>query len=133
MADECSSFVMVVDDDVDLRDTIIDVLEDQQYRVVGASNGKEALDLLHGRSSPPCVILLDLMMPVMDGKAFHAQLMKEPGLSHIPVIVLSAHADIDSILANTSVRAKLRKPVAIEPLLALVNQHCKRQLADARP
>src|SRR5687768_12012063 len=132
MADECSSFVMVVDDDADLRDSIIDLLEDKQYRVVGASNGKEALDLLHGRSSPPRVILLDLMMPVMDGKAFHAELMKEPGLNHIPVIVLSAHADMDSMLVNIAVQAKLRKPVAIEPLLALVDQHCKRQLGQAR-
>jgi CheY-like chemotaxis protein len=132
MADECSSFVMVVDDDADLRDTIIDVLEDKQYRVVGAANGKEALDLLRGRSNRPCVILLDLMMPVMDGKAFHAQLMKDPGLSHIPVIVLSAHADIDSMLANLAVQAKLRKPVAIEPLLALVGQHCKRPPVEER-
>jgi CheY-like chemotaxis protein len=132
MADECSSFVMVVDDDADLRDTIIDVLEDKQYRAVGASNGKEALDLLHGRSSPPCVILLDLMMPVMDGQAFHAELMKEPGLSHIPVIVLSAHADLDRILVNVSVQAKLRKPVDIKPLLELVDQHCKRPLAQRR-
>lgn len=132
MADECSSFVMVVDDDADLRDSIIDVLEDQRYRVVGAANGKEALDLLHGHSNRPCVILLDLMMPVMDGKAFHAELMKEPALSHIPVIILSAHADIDSMLVNISVQAKLRKPVAIEPLLALVDQHCKSKPAEAR-
>jgi CheY-like chemotaxis protein len=131
MADECSSFVMVIDDDADLRDTIIDVLEDQQYSVVGASNGREALDLLHGRSNRPCVILLDLMMPVMDGKAFHAELMKEPGLNHIPVIILSAHADIDRMLVDTSVQAKLRKPVAIQPLLALVDQHCKRPLVEA--
>jgi CheY-like chemotaxis protein len=76
--------------------------------------------------------LLDLMMPVMDGKAFHAELLKAPGLSHIPVIILSAHADIDRMLENISVHAKLRKPVDIEPLLALVAQHCKRPLAEAR-
>jgi CheY-like chemotaxis protein len=133
MTDDCPSFVLVIDDDADLRETIIEILEDKAYRVVGAANGKEALDLIHGVSDRPCVILLDLMMPVMDGTAFHAELMKEPGLRHIPVIVLSAHADIDNVLADTAVTAKMRKPIEIEPLLSLVEQHCRDPHAAARP
>lgn len=127
----CDSFVMVVDDDADLRETITEVLEDNEYRVVGAANGKEALDLLHGSPTRPCVILLDLMMPVMDGKTFRAALLREPELTDIPVIVLSAHANMDEVMSELSVSARLKKPVDIEPLLALVDSHCKELAARA--
>lgn len=124
MTEQCPAFVMVVDDDTDLRETIMEVLQDNEFRVVGAANGKEALDLIRSVEQRPCVILLDLMMPVMDGKAFYAELRKEPALSQIPVIVLSAHANVDAVLADVAVDAKLSKPVDIEPLLALVKRHC---------
>lgn len=122
---DCASFVMVVDDDTDLRETLSEVLADNAYQVVGAANGQEALDLLHGAAERPCVILLDLMMPIMDGKTFRAELLKEQALSDIPVIVLSAHANIDEALGDMRVQAKLPKPVDIKPLLALVDRHCK--------
>jgi CheY-like chemotaxis protein len=125
--ESCSARVMVVDDDTDLRETIIEVLRDNDYEVVGAANGQEALDLLHGASARPCVILLDLMMPVMDGKTFYYELMKEPELSSIPIIVLSAHAEVDAMLAEVSVVAKLRKPVDIVPLLELVGRQCRER------
>ena len=130
--DDCAAFVMVVDDDPDLRETLTEVLVDNAYHVIGAANGQEALDLLHGTTSRPCVILLDLMMPIMDGRTFRLELMKEPGLSDIPVVVLSAHANLDAVLADIEVQAKLRKPVEIEPLLALVDQHCKDTAARAQ-
>ena len=125
-ATACPAFVMVVDDDTDLRETLIEVLQDKAYRTVGASNGQEALDLLH--TAPgllPCVILLDLMMPVMDGRQFRAALLLEPELSEIPIIVLSAHADVDELFPGLSVAARLRKPVDLAPLLSLVDRHCK--------
>jgi CheY-like chemotaxis protein len=123
---DCSELIMVVDDDADLRETIVEVLRDNAYRVVGASNGQEALDLLHSSTERPCIILLDLMMPVMDGKTFYNELMKEPPeLSTIPIIVLSAHADLDAMLVEVSVAAKLRKPVDIVPLLELVDRQCR--------
>jgi CheY-like chemotaxis protein len=122
---DCEAFVLVVDDDTDLRETLTEVLVDNEYRVVGAGNGQEALDILHGTRIRPCVILLDLMMPIMDGKTFRTELMKEPRLSDIPIVVLSAHANIDEVLSDIEVNARLQKPVQIEPLLALVDRHCK--------
>lgn len=121
----CSGLIMVVDDDADLRETLIEVLRDNDYGVIGAANGKEALELLHSSTARPCVILLDLMMPIMDGKTFYNELMKEPVLHTIPIIVLSAHADLDAMLAEVSVAAKLRKPVDIVPLLQLVDHQCR--------
>jgi len=132
MSGECDSFVMVVDDDVDLREALTEILQDNEYRVVGAANGQEALDFLHEGEGRPCVILLDLMMPVMDGKAFRAAIMEEPELSGIPVIVLSAHANIDEVLSEVPVAEKLRKPVDIEPLLSLVERHCKSRAGTTR-
>lgn len=131
MNDDCAAFVMVVDDDPDLREAITELLSDNAYTVVGAANGQEALDFLHRASNRPCVILLDLMMPIMDGKTFRTELLKEPALSDIPVVVLSAHANMDEALAGVAVSAKLRKPVEVQPLLALVDRHCKSVVAPA--
>ena len=132
MSPGCEAYVMVVDDDPDLRETITEVLQDNEYRVVGAANGQEALDVLHSAPGRPCIILLDLMMPVMDGKTFRAAIMKEPELRGIPIVILSAHANIDDLMAELPVEAKLRKPVDIEPLLTLVDRHCKGAVAPAR-
>jgi CheY-like chemotaxis protein len=131
MNDNCEAFVMVVDDDTDLREAITEMLQDSAYSVVGAANGKEALDFLRGTTSLPCIILLDLMMPIMDGKTFRAELLKDPKLSEIPVVVLSAHANMDSVLAGVTVSAKLRKPVQMGSLMALVDRHCKNAAAPA--
>jgi len=122
---DCAAFVLVVDDDTDLRETLAEVLVDNAYQVVSAANGQEALDILHSTATRPCIILLDLMMPIMDGKTFRAALMKESRLSDIPVVVLSAHANMSEVLADVDVHAKLQKPVPIGPLLALVDRHCK--------
>jgi len=129
---DCPSFVLVVDDDTDLRETLTEILLDNEYQVVGAANGQEALDFLRGARDRPCVILLDLMMPIMDGRTFRAELMKEPRLSGIPVIILSAHTNMDEVLADMEVHAKLRKPVEIAPLLALVDRHCKDVAAPSQ-
>jgi CheY-like chemotaxis protein len=131
MNESCGAFVMVVDDDSDLREAIMEMLQDNAYSVVGAANGKEALDFLRRATSLPCVILLDLMMPIMDGKTFRAELMRNPELSEIPVVVLSAHANMDDVLAGFAVSAKLRKPVQMGSLMALVDRHCKDVAARA--
>jgi CheY-like chemotaxis protein len=131
MNHNCEAFVMVVDDDSDLREAITEVLQDSAYSVVGAANGKEALDFLRGATSLPCVILLDLMMPIMDGKTFRAELMRNPLLSEIPIVVLSAHANMDAVLAGVAVSGKLRKPVQMGSLMAVVDRHCKNVAAPA--
>src|SRR6185436_16404183 len=92
--DKKSAFVLVVDDDADIRETIAGVLEDEGYGVAGAKNGQEALTWLRAPGSPrPQLILLELMMPVMSGPEFRAAQEADPSLHAIPVVIVSASQD----------------------------------------
>jgi len=110
--------VLVVEDDVDILQALVQVLEDEGYPVRVAENGRAALVALRTNGArPPCVILLDLMMPVMDGWAFRAAQLDDPALAPIPVIVLTADGatlERGSLLDGT--RA-LKKPIDLETLL----------------
>jgi CheY-like chemotaxis protein len=114
--------VMVVEDDLDTREMLCRFLELEGYRVESASNGRQALDRLTG-GAPACVIVLDLMMPVMDGWQFRREQIRDVELSRIPVIVVSAAGRdrIDRIDANEV----LSKPVDLDELLARVSQYCR--------
>src|SRR5690348_1070640 len=85
--------ILVVDDDPDLRETLVDVLTDVGFEVVSAEHGAAALQLVAQRDVRPNVILLDVMMPVMDGPTFAVERKKEPRLATVPVIALTAHRD----------------------------------------
>ena len=115
------STVFVVEDDIDTRDMLGRFLELEGYQVEVASNGKQALDRLNA-GVQPCVILLDLMMPVMDGWQFRRQQVLDAELANIPVIVVSA-AGKDRI-AGIHANGYLSKPVDLDQLLAQVNQYC---------
>ncbi len=116
--------VLVIDDDVDIRYTLVDALEDEGYRAVSASNGVEALEVLRVLPKPPSVILLDLMMPVMDGWKFRAEQQRDPVLSKIPVVVISAHRNVIEEASQVSASAYLRKPFELEELVATVGKVC---------
>lgn len=110
-------YVLIVDDDVDLRQTLCDVLNDEQVATVGAGNGQEALThLLH--NPPPRLILLDLMMPVMNGWQLAEALRKDSALAKIPVLIMTAGRlpTADQLPGHEIVR----KPVELEQLLSLV-------------
>src|SRR5438045_1700164 len=94
--------VLVVDDDDDIRESIISLLEDEGIGVAGANNGEAALSYLRA-SSPPTFILLDLMMPVMDGAEFRAEQVRDGRLAAIPVVVLSGHAHARSVASSMGV------------------------------
>ncbi len=113
--------VFVVEDDIDTRDMMGRFLELEGFSVEVAANGKQALERLNA-GIHPCVILLDLMMPVMDGWQFRSQQVKDASLASIPVIVVSA-AGKDRI-ADIEANAYLSKPVDLEQLLAEVTQYC---------
>jgi CheY-like chemotaxis protein len=116
------SRVLLVEDDDEIREALTDVLEQQGYLVEGARNGREALDLLHDHEAPR-VILLDLMMPVMDGWQFrHAQL-EDPLIARIPVVVLSAVANLRSRGADLHAAECLAKPVDVSYLLEAVSRY----------
>jgi CheY-like chemotaxis protein len=115
--------ILVVDDDRDIRDTLIETLEDHGYRAAGAANGAEALAVLRTSALPPCLILLDLMMPVMDGQGFREEQLKNPTWADIPVVVISAYSDVEAQARTLSVEY-MRKPLAIRPLIDVVRRHC---------
>ncbi len=124
MTEGCRKLVMVVEDDRDVRDTLVEVLEDAEYRPVSASNGQEALDRLRASDPKPCVILLDIMMPVMDGLQFRAAQRRDPALEGIPVVVLTAHASAQQMAKDLRVADFLKKPVRLETLLSTIDRYC---------
>lgn len=117
--------VLIVEDDLDIRETLVEALADGGYRSVTASNGKEALDVLRKENPLPCIILLDLMMPVMDGREFRAAQLDDPKLSSIPVIVLSAYRDVEANVSGMNVSAFLRKPPDLDELLRTIGKVCE--------
>jgi CheY-like chemotaxis protein len=113
--------VLLVEDDVDIREAVSDTLEDVGYRVVSARHGREALDLLHDDGAVrPCAILLDLMMPVMDGWQFRAEQTRDPAIADIPVVALSAHGGLCDLDATDH----LRKPVQLNKLIDTLHRIC---------
>jgi len=116
--------VLVVEDDPDIRFGLAVLLEDEGYAVVTAANGREALARLQAMPVPPFVILLDLMMPDMDGWEFRAEQRSLPLLATIPVIVLSAAADLPTRTAKLGVAGVLQKPIHVGELLQAIKRHC---------
>jgi len=118
--------VLVVDDDPDLREAMIEVLQENGHAATGAANGNEALTALRAATEQPCLILLDLMMPIMDGRQFREEQMRDPALSPIPVIVISAFRDVAQTAEEMKVAAHVKKPVSLRDLVQLVERFCLR-------
>jgi CheY-like chemotaxis protein len=115
--------ILLVDDDGLTRSALAMVLDADGYAIREAANGEEALRLLaHG--PPPCLILLDLIMPVMDGCAFRARQLRDPALADIPVVVFSAAPDVSRRAAALGVAESLQKPIDPELLLDAVRRYC---------
>jgi len=114
--------VLVVDDDAEIRESLVEVLEAKGFHAVSAANGKQALDVLHGGTRPG-VILLDLMMPVMDGPTFRARQRGEPAdIAGIPVVVISAFQDVEDKAQRLGATAALRKPISFRDLIETVKR-----------
>ena len=115
--------ILVVDDDADIRDALSSLLEELGYETLCAANGREALERLRRPDAkPPGLILLDLMMPVMDGFQFIREQRKDPDLAAIPVVVVTAGSEN----AVQGVLEVLKKPVRAERLLDSVEQHVRK-------
>jgi CheY-like chemotaxis protein len=115
--------ILIVDDDVDIVDALCDVLTDEGYPVAVAKDGLEAMGYLES-NPPPCLILLDWMMPRCDGPGFRRRQRAVPVLADIPVVLLTADPRVEEKAREIAAAAYLRKPIDLEDLLALIERHC---------
>ena len=115
--------VLIVDDDHDLRQTLSEILNDEGYAVETATNGREALEVLR-RCSAPRVVVLDLMMPVMDGWQLLEELRRDEALARIPVIIISASTRIPRTVGATEI---LAKPLDYYKLVTSVERSASRR------
>lgn len=118
--------ILVVEDDKEIRESLKDVLEFEGYQIMTASNGQEAIETL--KIAPnPCLILLDLMMPIMNGWEFLKHRREFDTLATIPVAVVTAAGD--SKTKDIEAQAVIKKPIDLELLLKWVSQFCGRPIA----
>jgi CheY-like chemotaxis protein len=112
--------ILLIEDDHDTRVSIRLTLENQGYFVFTAANGKQGIEILR-RIKPPCLILLDVVMPLMNGEEFIAMMEADPALHMIPVVVVSAFPEkAKGIIA----RSFVQKPIDLKSLIATVQQYC---------
>lgn len=116
--------IFVVEDAVEIRLLLKRLLESEGYVVEGASNGREALEILRAQTELPAVILLDLMMPVMDGYEFRELQKQDERLSSIPVVVMTADGHIDAKKMRVEALEGIKKPLSTQDLLKVVEKYC---------
>jgi CheY-like chemotaxis protein len=114
--------ILIVDDDADIREALTDVLTDHGYRVESVRNGREALDhLRHG--ARPRLILLDAMMPVMDGLTFRREQLVDPDLKELPVLMISAGSRAKVDAQDLGFVGVMSKPIDLDRLLEVISRH----------
>lgn len=114
--------ILIVEDDDSVREMLAELLQDEGYAIAEAGNGQEALDYLRTCAVLPLLILLDLSMPFMNGWEFRAIQRDDSQLSPIPVVVLSAHRQVQEEGAKLNTVC-LTKPVEIHTLLKMVRRY----------
>lgn len=112
--------VLVIDDDGDIRETLREVIAAEGFPVIAVANGAQGLDQLV-TGARPGLIVLDLMMPVMNGWEFLSELRKNDAFADVPVAVISASGGRPPAARAT---AAIRKPIDLDALIALVRRHC---------
>jgi CheY-like chemotaxis protein len=114
-------YVLVIDDSSDIRETLTAIIDDFGHGVRAVSDGRAALHLLEA-TPPPSIILLDWMMPIMDGAAFLEEKRLRPAFAEIPVYLMTASAQVDLRLPGTV--TTLRKPFGLDDVMSIVERHC---------
>jgi CheY-like chemotaxis protein len=114
--------LLVVEDDVELRQNLSELLQYAGFLVETVENGREALDYL-GRCPAPCVVLLDLMMPVMNGWEFREAQLKDSRIAEIPVVILTADGRAELKARTLGAADYLRKPIEVERLLGMLERY----------
>ncbi len=114
--------VLVVDDDPSIRESMSDLLHARGYSVLQADNGQRALDILKKTPEFPCLIVLDMAMPIMNGRVFLKRRARDAALRDIPVVVVSGNAETGTPLQG--IGGYFRKPVNVDRLIEVIDQHC---------
>lgn len=120
--------VLLVEDDDDIREIVREILREEDYLVMTAINGQDALSML-SKIDRPCLILLDLTMPVMNGAEFLTLLRTSPlhhALVTIPVVIQTAELNPSSSVTKYA-RGLIKKPINMETLLDTVRQYCRKK------
>lgn len=115
--------ILIIEDEDDVRDLTAEALVEHGYTVEVAADGREGLAKLRA-TKQPCLILLDLMMPVMNGWEFRAAQLRDPCIASVPVIIFSGARHLKEKLAQLRVEASLSKPFRVDALLAAVRRYC---------
>jgi CheY-like chemotaxis protein len=115
----CARPILLIEDEEDVRESLRDFLESYGYTILEAENGRSGLDLLSGLTIKPCLVIVDLLMPVMDGFQFLQEVTVRADLSAIPVVVLTSAPE-----RAPASHPVLPKPVDVDALLDLVRKAC---------
>jgi two-component system chemotaxis response regulator CheY len=118
--------IVIVEDDSDVREALAEVLSEEGYRITAFASGEDALAAMAHLTPLPALILLDLMMPKMNGWQFREAQKHVPGLCDVPTVILSADVNVAQNLSTLSAAGYLRKPIHIKTLLELVERFCPR-------
>jgi CheY-like chemotaxis protein len=122
--------ILVVDDQTENTDAVGLLLEQSGLDVRIAHDGEEALAALH-RGLRPCLVVVDLMMPKMDGWEFRQRQLSDPQFATIPVVMMSGYPNAQKAAGTLGVRTILKKPLSASRLLALVKRYCRRDTGAA--
>jgi CheY-like chemotaxis protein len=117
--------ILIIDDDEDFREALEAALTPAGFRIEHASNGIEALQVLRGQAPAPCALLIDLMMPKMDGWQLLVELGRDPALARIPSAVVSAARDAGPLPEATT---RFSKPCDLRDLLQFLTRACRDQV-----
>lgn len=119
--DRCKS-ILIVEDDADIREALGQALQVEGYNVHAAENGRDGLDRL-AVIERPCLILLDVMMPVMNGIEFLHRLREDDVLATIPIVMVTAYSHLAEEARGAA--AYIKKPVDLDLLIRTVDQYCR--------
>ena len=123
MTKEHGRYLLLVEDSRDQREAMQAALEIEGYHVIAVPGGQEALDHLRG-AGPPCLILIDLVMPGKNGSQFRAEQLEDPRLAQIPVLAVSGDGRVHEKALALGIPESFTKPIDWEALLAVVAHHC---------
>jgi CheY-like chemotaxis protein len=121
---DSDQYVLLVEDDLDISEAVEAILLEEGFKIKCVFNGKEALEFLQTTEKTPSLILLDIMMPIMNGYEFRELQLLDTKISQIPTIILSAagrHNDIDKL----NFQECLKKPLDLETLIEVVKKNIK--------